>query len=531
MRARVALVIALMGLMWGIGVDQTPPAARVWLTAAGVWLALLGGVWMGRRSLLREQSAVQEDSPPAAHQSPSAPGLDGRTFNTQPAGQPVASSGKEGVSGLAGLVRAWVEQRLTLPRPGGHFVPPSVMPGEDLARLEQTLVRALREANAVQARIELRPIQDVEQADQLLRAIAALGQLGPAPSPGLPLVVLPFGVIGSPGGSRPQIPEWREAARRAGLIWVGEYDVPKEDGPIFIPLLLAKQLVLEPLSSLELRDRPPPRERRLYVGIARADSGRPVWLGWPWHAVVVGRTGSGKTNTASHLIFEAALLGIRGRIPMRVVATTAKSGDGMSFRIEIRGGRARLRRMDPEESAREILAVDPGSPQEGIVLLVIDEAQAVLDEVDGMRAWVERAILMGRSNGVACIMLSGNPRWEAFPRSVLAHAAWIIHRTDPADMRLLTQRIQLRALVDIPDEPGAALFVPPSREAFLIQVPLAVPLDMLERSGGEDAENSSAQHGEVDIRGGVGLRREGLRRQDGGGDPAPPAAGGGRSGP
>jgi hypothetical protein len=148
--------------------------------------------------------------------------------------------------------------------------------------------------------------------------------------------------------------------------------------------------------------------------------------------------------------------------------------------------------MDPEESAREILAVDPGSPQEGVVLLVIDEAQAVLDEVDGMRAWVERAILMGRSNGVACIMISGNPRWEAFPRSVLAHAAWIIHRTDPADMRLLTQRIQLRAPVDIPDEPGAALFVPPSREAFLIQVPLAVPLDMLERSGGEDAEYSSA---------------------------------------
>jgi hypothetical protein len=298
-----------------------------------------------------------------------------------------------------------------------------------------------------------------------------------------------------------------------------------------MPLLLAKQLVLEPLSSLELRDRPPPRERRLYVGIARADSGRPVWLGWPWHAVVVGRTGSGKTNTASHLIFEAALLGIRGRIPMRVVATTAKSGDGMSFQIEIRSGRARLRRMDPEESAREILAVDPGSPQEGIVLLVIDEAQAVLDEVDGMRAWVERAILMGRSNGVACIMISGNPRWEAFPRSVLAHAAWIIHRTDPADMRLLTQRIQLRAPVDIPDEPGAALFVPPSREAFLIQVPLAVPLDMLERSGGEDAESSSAQHGGVGVWGGVGLWRKDLRRQDGGGNPAYPAAGGGWSGP
>jgi hypothetical protein len=371
-------------------------------------------------------------------------------------------------------------------------VPPSMLSSDDLARLEQMLVRALREANAVQARIRLQPIQDVEQADRLLRAIAALGQLGPAPPPGLPLVVLPFGVIGSLGGSRPQIPEWREAARRAGLVWVGECDVPKEDGPIFMPLLLAKQLVLEPLSSLELRDRPPPRDRRLYVGIARADSGRPVWLGWPWHAVVVGRTGSGKTNTASHLVFEAALLGIRGRIPMRIVATTAKSGDGMSFQIEIRGGRARLRRMDPEESAREILAVDPGSPQEGIALLVIDEAQAVLDEVVGMRTWVERAILMGRSNGVACIMLSGNPRWEAFPRSVLPHAAWIIHRTDPADMRLLTQRIQLGAPVDIPDEPGAALFVPPSREAILIQIPLAVPLDVLERSGGEDAEDSSA---------------------------------------
>jgi hypothetical protein len=496
MRARVIVTIALMSLMWGIGVDQTPPAARVWLTAAGIWLALLGGVWMGRRSLLRELSTAQKgDSPPAAPQAASAPSLDRRAFNAQPPGQPVASSAsseKEGVSELAELVRAWVEQRLTLPRPGGHFVPPSVMPSEDLARLEQALVRALREANAVQAHIRLRPIQDVEQADQLLRAIAALGQLGPAPSRGLPLVVLPFGVIGSLGGSRPQILEWREAARRVGLVWVGEHDIPKEEGPIFIPLLLAKQLVLEPLSSLELRDRPPPRDRRLYVGIARADSGRPVWLGWPWHAVVVGRTGSGKTNTASHLVFEAALLGIRGRIPMRIIATTAKSGDGMSFRIVVQNGRAQLRRMDPEESAREILAVDPGSPQEGIVLLVIDEAQAVLDEVDGMRAWVERAILMGRSNGVACIMLSGNPRWEAFPRSVLAHAAWIIHRTDPADMRLLTQRIQLRAPVDIPDEPGAALFVPPSREAILIQIPLAVPRDMLERSGGEDAEDSGA---------------------------------------
>jgi len=493
MRARVALAVVLMGLMWGIGVDQAPPAARVWLAAAGIWLALLGGVWMGRRSLLREQGAAQkEGSPPAAHQPPGAPDPDGRAFNARPPGQPAASGGKEGASELAGLVRAWVERRLTLPRPGGHFVPPSVLPGEDLARLEQALVRALREANAVQARVKLRPIQDVEQADQLLRAIAALGQLGPAPSPGLPLVVLPLGIIGSPGGSRPQIPEWREAARRAGLVWAGEYDVPKEDGPIFMPLLLAKQLVLEPLSSLELRDRPPPRDRRLYVGIARADSGRPVWLGWPWHAVVVGRTGSGKTNTAGHLVFEAALLGIRGRIPMRIVATTAKSGDGMSFRIEIRGGRARLRRMDPQESAREILAVDPGAPQEGIVLLVIDEAQAVLDEVDGMRAWVERAILMGRSNGVACVMISGNPRWEAFPRSVLAHAAWIIHRTDPADMRLLTQRIQLRAPADIPDEPGAALFVPPSREAVLIQIPLAVPLDALERNGGKDAESSSA---------------------------------------
>jgi hypothetical protein len=157
MRARVALVIVLMGLMWGIGVDQTPPAARVWLTAAGIWLSLLGGVWMGRRSLLRKQSAVQkEDSSLAAHQPPSASGLDGRAFNAQPPGQAVASSassGKEGVSEIARLVRAWVEQRLTLPRPGGHFVPPSVMPSEDLARLEQMLVRALREANAVQARI------------------------------------------------------------------------------------------------------------------------------------------------------------------------------------------------------------------------------------------------------------------------------------------------------------------------------------------------------------------------------------------
>jgi hypothetical protein len=406
-----------------------------------------------------------------------------------------------------------------------------MLPSDDLARLEQMLVRALREANAIQARIKLRPIQDVEQADQLLRAVAALGQLGPAPSPGLPLLVLPLGIVGSPGGSRPQIPEWREAAKRVGLVWAGEHDVPKEEGPIFMPLLLAKQLVLEPLSSLELRDRPPPRDRRLYVGIARADSGRPVWLGWPWHAVVVGKTGSGKTNTASHLIFEAALLGIRGRIPMRIIATTAKSGDGMSFQIEVQGGRARLRRMDPEESAREILAVDPGSPQEGIVLLVIDEAQAVLDEVDGMQNWVEQAILMGRSNGVACILISGNPRWDAIPRSVLAHAAWIIHRTDLADMRLFTLRIQLRTPVDIPDEPGAALFVPPSREAFLIQIPLAVPLDMLEKNGGENAENSSAQHGGVDIRGGVGLRREDLRRQDGGGNLAPPAAGGGRSGP
>ncbi|MBO9363110.1 MAG: hypothetical protein J7452_13010, partial [Thermoflexus sp.] len=376
MRARVALAVFLVGLVWGLSVDQTPPAARVWLAAAGIWLSLLAGAWMGRRSLLREQSATQkEGSPPAAHRPPSAPGLDGRAFNAQPPGQPIASSasgGGEGVSGLAGLVRAWVERRMTLPRPGGHFVPPSVMPGEDLARLEQALVNALREANAVQARIELRPIKDVEEADRLLRAIAALGQLGPAPPPGLPLVVLPFGIIGSLGGSRPQILEWREAAKRVGLVWVGEYDVPKEDGPVFIPLLLAKQLVLGPLSSLELRDRPPPRDRRLYVGIARADSGRPVWLGWPWHAVVVGRTGSGKTNTASHLVFEAALLGIRGRVPMRIVATTAKSGDGMSFRIEIRGGRARLRRMGPEESAREILAVDPGAPQEGIVLLVID---------------------------------------------------------------------------------------------------------------------------------------------------------------
>jgi len=493
MRARVALVVALMGLMWGIGVDQTPPAARVWLTAAGVWLGLLAGAWMGRRSLLRELSTAQKgDSPHAAPQAPSAPGLDGRAFNVQPPGQPVASSKKEGVSELAGLVRAWVEQRLTLPRPGGHFVPPSVMSGEDLARLEQTLVRALRETSAVQARIRLQSIQNVEQADQLLRAIAALGQLGPTPSPGLPLVALPYGVIASPGGCRPHIPEWQEAIRRVGLVWVGERNVPREDGPTFIPLLLAKQLILEPLSSLELRDRPPPRDRQLYVGIARGDGGRPAWLGWPWHAVVVGRTGSGKTNTASHLIFEAALLGIRGRIPMRIVATTAKSGDGMSFRIEVQNGRARLRRMDPEESAREILAVDPGSPQEGIVLLVIDEAQAVLDEVDGMRTWVERAILMGRSNGVACIMLSGNPRWEAFPRSVLAHAAWIIHRTDLADMRLLTQRIQLGAPVDIPDEPGAALFVPPSREAILIQVPLAAPLDRLERNGGGDVENSSA---------------------------------------
>jgi hypothetical protein len=366
------------------------------------------------------------------------------------------------------------------------------MPSEDLARLEQMLVRAVREEGTVQARVKIRPIRDVEEADQVLRAIAALGQLAPTSPPGMPTVVLPFGIIASRGGVRPRIPEWREAAQRVGLVWVGRGDVSGEDGPIFMPLLLAKQLALEPLSSLELRDRPPPRERRLYVGIARGDSGKPVWLGWPWHAVVVGRTGSGKTNTASHFTFEAALLGIRGRTPMRIVATTAKSGDGMSFQIEIRGGRARLRRMDPEESAREILAVDPGSPQEGIVLLVIDEAQAVLDEVDGMRAWVERAILMGRSNGVACLLISGNPRWEAFPRSVLAHAAWIIHRTDPADMRLLTQRIQLRGPMDIPDEPGAALFVPPSREALLIQIPLAVPLDMLERNGGEDAEDPGA---------------------------------------
>jgi hypothetical protein len=493
MRARAVLVIALMGLVWGIGVDQTPPAARVWLTAAGIWLALLAGAWMGRRSLLREQSAAQkEDSPPATHQAPSAPSLDGRAFNAQPPRQPVASSEKESVSGLAGLVRAWVEQRLTLPRPGGHFVPPSVMPSEVLARLEQELARAVQEGSAVQARVRIRPIQDVEQADQLLRAMAALGQLGPTSSLGIPIVVLPCGVIASPGGIRPHIPEWREAAQRVGLVWAGRDDVPREDGPIFMPLLLAKQLILEPLSSLELRGRPPPQDRQLYVGIARGDSGRPVWLGWPWHAVVVGKTGSGKTNTASHLVFEAALLGIRGRTPVSIIATTAKSGDGMSFRIEVRNGRARLHRMDPEESAREILEVDPGSPQEGIVLLVIDEAQAVLGEVAGMQDWVERAILMGRSNGVACIMISGNPRWDAFPRSILAHAAWIIHRTDMADMRLLTQRIQLRTPVDIPDEPGAALFVPPSREAILIQIPLAVPLDRLERNGGEDVENSSA---------------------------------------
>jgi hypothetical protein len=486
MRARAVVTIVLMSLMWGVGVEQAPPAARVLLVTTGVCLALLAGTWLGRRSVLRGQGAPCLAAPsPASHQDPSATGLS--KDGVRSPDHPPASSEHESARELAELVRGWIAERKTLPRPGGHFVPPSVLSGEDLARLEQTLVRALREANAVQARIRLRPIQDVGQADQLLRAIAALGQLGPAPSPGLPLVVLPFGVIGSLGGSRPQILEWREAAKRVGLVWVGEYDVPKEDGPIFMPLLLAKQLVLEPLSSLELRGRPPPRDRRLYVGIARADSGRPVWLGWPWHAVVVGKTGSGKTNTARHLIFEAALLGIRGRIPMRIVATTAKSGDGMSFRIEIQGGRARLRRMDPEDSAREILAVDPGAPQEGIVLLVIDEAQAVLDEVDGMRAWVERAVLMGRSNGVACIMISGNPRWEAFPRSILAHAAWIIHHTDQADMRLLTQRIQLGAPVDIPDEPGAALFVPPSREAFLIQIPLAVPLDVLERNGGEDA--------------------------------------------
>jgi hypothetical protein len=530
MRARAVVTIVLMSLMWGIGAEQAPPAARVLLVTIGVCLALLAGIWLGRRSVLRGQGAPCLAAPsPASRQDPSATGLS--EDGVQSSGHPPASGEHESARELAELVRGWIAERKTLPRPGGHFVPPSVLSGDDLARLEQTLVRALREANAVQAHIRLRPIQDVEQADQLLRAIAALGQLGPAPSPGLPIVVLPLGIIGSPGGSRPQIPEWREAARRAGLIWAGEYDVPREEGPIFMPLLLAKQLVLEPLSSLELRGRPSPRERRLYVGIARADSGRPVWLGWPWHAVVVGKTGSGKTNTASHLVFEAALLGIRGRVPMRIVATTAKAGDGMSFQIEIRGGRARLRRMDPEESAQEILAVDPGSPQEGIVLLVIDEAQAVLDEVDGMRAWVERAVLMGRSNGVACIMLSGNPRWEAFPRSVLAHAAWIIHRTDLADMRLLTQRIQLRAPADIPDEPGAALFVPPSREAALIQIPRAVPLETLERSGGEDAEDSVAQHGGVGVWGGVGLRREDLRRRDGGGDPAPPAAGGGRSGP
>jgi hypothetical protein len=511
MRARVVVTIVLMSLMWGIGAEQVPPVARVLLVTTGVCLALLAGIWLGRRSVLRGQGAPCLAAPsPASHPDLSAAGSS--EDGVQSSCRPPASGEREGARELAELVRGWIAERKTLPRPGGHFVPPSVLSGDDLARLEQTLVRALREANAVQARIRLQPIQDVEQADRLLRAIAALGQLGPAPPPGLPLVVLPFGVIGSPGGSRPQIPEWREAAKRAGLVWAGEYDVPKEEGPTFIPLLLAKQLVLEPLSSLELRDRPPPRDRRLYVGIARADSGRPVWLGWPWHAVVVGRTGSGKTNTARHLIFEAALQGIRGRIPMRIVATTAKSGDGMSFQIEIQGGRARLRRMDPEESAREILAVDPGSPQEGIVLLVIDEAQAVLDEVNGMRGWVEQAILMGRSNGVACVMISGNPRWEAFPRSVLAHAAWIIHRTDLADMRLLTQRIQLGTPMDIPDEPGAALFVPPSREAILVQIPLAVPLDILERSGGEDAENSSAQHGGVDIRGGVGLRREDLRR-------------------
>ena len=495
MRAWAVVTIVLMSLMWGLGAEQAPPAARVLLVTIGVCLALLAGIWLGRRSVLRGQGAPCLAAPsPASPRDPSAAGLseDGVPDGVPSSGRPPASGEHESARELAELVRGWIAERKTLPRPGGHFVPPSVLPSEDLARLEQTLVRALREANAVQARIRLRPIQDVEQADQLLRAIAALGQLGPAPSPGLPLVVLPLGVIGSPGGSRPQIPEWREAARRAGLVWAGEYDVPGEEGPVFMPLLLAKQLVLEPLSSLELRDRPPPRDRRLYVGIARADSGRPVWLGWPWHAVVVGRTGSGKTNTAGHLVFEAALLGIRGRIPMRIVATTAKAGDGMSFRIEIRGGRARLRRMDPQESAREILAVDPGAPQEGIVLLVIDEAQAVLDEVDGMRAWAERAILMGRSNGVACVMISGNPRWEAFPRSVLAHAAWIIHRTDPADMRLLTQRIRLGAPADIPDEPGAALFVPPSREAVPVQIPLAVPLEMLERSGGEDAEDSGA---------------------------------------
>jgi hypothetical protein len=491
MRARVVVTIVLMSLMWGIGAEQVPPVARVLLVTIGVCLALLAGIWLGRRSVLREQGALRPAaSSPASHQDINAAGLS--KDGIQSSGHPPASGEAGDARGLAELVRGWIAERKTLPRPGGHFVPPSVLSSDDLARLEQMLVRALREANAIQARIKLRPVQDVEQADLLLRAIAALGQLGPTSSLGMPIVVLPYGIIASPGGVRPHIPEWREAAQRAGLVWVGGDDVPKEDGQIFMPLLLAKQLVLEPLSSLELRDRPSPRDRQLYVGIARADSGRPVWLGWPWHAVVVGRTGSGKTNTASHLIFEAALLGIRGRIPMRIIATTAKSGDGMSFQIEIQGGRARLRRMDPEESAWEILAVDPGSPQEGIVLLVIDEAQAVLDEVDGMRAWVERAILMGRSNGVACIMLSGNPRWEAFPRSVLAHAAWIIHRTDPADMRVLTQRIQLRASVDIPDEPGAALFVPPSREAILIQVPLAVPLDRLEKNGGGNAEGPSA---------------------------------------
>ena len=446
------VVLALIVAAYSVGVVSLGGVWGVLLTAAGLLAAFHLGRWtMSSRGL------VSSPTPAMPSQSVSH-AQEGVAESSSASLSPVASQPQEEGRRWSELLQRWSEERLLLPLPGCHYAPPSVVGNLSFELLK--MANGLREAK----RLRVEPIWNVEEAERYLRAVVSI----PAGMYPDVLCVLPIGAIGRLGRARPNLPEWYDALSRAQLRWLGEQrEIRLENDLHYFPLVAEFQIRPTPFSSTEI----PPHRRRsgLYLGVDT--NGNPVFLPWPWHVVVVGRSGSGKTNTLRHLLVEAVLAARWMRVPLIAVSVTAKE-DGMAGVLRVSSeGEASWLPLPKDQAEDQALALDPAQPSSQIRLLVVDEAQELTDN-KGFSKKVQDGFAMGRANRFAVVLATSNARSEYLPTDVTQHAAWIIHPTDGNEAALLLRRAAVEWSGGMPTEAGEAIFVDRSRrEAIRIRVP------------------------------------------------------------
>lgn len=443
----------LIALFYSAGASSLGGAWEVLLNWLGLLLAAaLGGWFVGSRATGLPFSAPAVTTPAS---------LNGRADQTGPPSVSPPVPQGDGLS-WEDLLRRWDEEgRLMQLRLADCFYMPPSSAG-DMHLVLLGMARGLKEKE----RLNVGPIQTLEEAERYLHA---LNSIPPGAQP-KPICVLPVGLIARLGKARPNLPEWHEAVARAGFRWLGEGElVPLGEGLYYLPLVAEFQIRPEPIRSVDLR----PQERRKGLYLGADTNGAPVFLPWPWHVVVAGRSGAGKTNTLRHLLVEAVLASRWMGMPLVAVSITAKE-DGMSGLLRVGKGRPVWIPL-PKERARALACrLDPARRSRRMRILVVDEAQELLfgKEGQGLLQAVVRAISMGRANRLAVFLGTSNARADYLPPAVTQHAKWLIHPTDGNEASLLLRRAAVDWDGRLPAETGEAIYLGLDRRAVRIRVPL-----------------------------------------------------------